>query len=63
MTITIHVEEEILGNVVDFLNWETAKDYEKEGAIIRGKWHLRPVEGSIEVAVTYDQYIMLADNE
>jgi hypothetical protein len=64
MTISLFVEEAILENFVDFIN---EKKFEDNGHLIRRCWHLdRNVTGKsplVEVSVSYDQYIRLADNE
>jgi hypothetical protein len=64
MMITLFVEEPILQNFVDFIN---EKQSETNGNIVRRLWHLdRNVTGAeklVEVSVSYDQYIRLADNE
>ena len=57
-------EEPILQNFVDFIN---EKRFETNGNIIRRLWHLdRNITSKtnlVEVSVSYDQYIRLADNE
>ena len=63
MSITIYVEEPILENLVTFLNWATQDEFAEEGDNIRGRWHLRDTGNTVEVTVSYDEYIMLADNE
>jgi len=64
MTITLFVEEPVLQNFVDFINENQS---EINGNIIRRLWHLDQnvtgVEKLVEVTVSYDQYIQLADNE
>lgn len=62
--ITLYVEEPILQNFVDFIN---EKSIEFNGNIIHCLWHLdRNTAGTeklVEVSVSYDQYVRLADNE
>ena len=64
MMISLFVEESILEAFVDFIN---EKQFESNGHLIRRCWHLdRNVTGKshlVEVSVSYDQYIRLADNE
>ena len=63
MTITVYVEEPILENLSNFLNWNTQDEFVEEGNTIRGRWHLREAPNTVETTISYDEYIMLADNE
>lgn len=59
MKITIFVEKNILKDLVSFL----LNGVQDESSVIRGKWHLSYEKDTIEMLVSYDQYIILADNE
>ena len=63
MIITIFVDKPVMDNLVHFLNWSDQNEFVEEGNNIRGRWHLYPEMDTIQVAVSYDEYIMLADNE
>ncbi len=63
MTITIFADKPILENLVRFLNWGDHEEFIEEGNNIRGRWHLHPEMDTVQVSVSYDEYIMLADNE
>jgi len=64
MTITLFVERAILENFKDFID---EIEFESNARIIRHCWHLdRNAIGSsplVEVTVSYNQYVCLADNE
>lgn len=63
MTITIYIEQPILENVINFFAWSTQDEFTNESNLIRGRWHLREAPNTVETNISYDEYIMLSDNE
>jgi predicted transposase YbfD/YdcC len=64
MYICIYTKPEMLEDLNEFFHWGISEDYEKSAKKIRGNWSINRVDqNQVEVYISYDQYMMLFDNE
>jgi hypothetical protein len=64
MYICIYIHPDNLEILNDFVHWGDPEDYENAAQALKGNWTtFRENSEQIEVHMSYDQYVMLNDNE
>lgn len=64
MYICIYTQPEMLEDFNEFFHWGIPEDYEESAKKIRGNWSTNRLDQiQVEAHISYDQYMMLLDNE